>query len=166
MTTPPPVGRAHHLHTVAPLYDPAAALSAARVTGQRPPAYGSPAWAALPDEHPGKWAAVLHAAECWRRYWASDTRDLRAEATERDLRRRLREMSWDLSTDRDWRRAATAPSYAALEERRAQPPATVTVACAEPGCPATFTRPAHLTRPTGQPAPRCWGHSQPGEVAA
>lgn len=151
---------------MAPTYDPATALAAARTTGQRPPAYGSPAWAALPDEHPGKQAAVLHAAECWRRYWQPDITALRADAAERDLRARLREMSWDLSAGRDWRRAATAPSYAELERRRDQPPAVVTVACAEPGCPASFTLPAHLARAPGSPTPRCWGHTEPGEVAA
>ncbi len=147
------------------LYDPAAALAAARITGQRPPAYGSPEWQALGDEHPGKHAAVLLAAECWRRYWAPDMTALRAEATERDLRRRLREMSADLADARDWRRQATAPSYATLDARRARPAATVTMPCAELGCPHTFILPAHLTRP-GQSGPRCWGHDEPGEVAA
>ncbi len=141
------------------LYDPAAALAAARITGQRPPAYGTEAWAALPDDHPGKHAAVLLAAECWRRYWAPDMTALRAEATERDRRARLRQMSADLAEGLDWRRQATAPSYATLDARRARPAATVTVPCAEPGCDRRFTRPAHLARPGGQQAgPRCWCH--------
>lgn len=150
-------------------YDPAAALRTARAAtgGQRPPDYGSPEWAALPDDHPGKHAAVLHAAECWRRYWAPDMLDLRAEATERDLQRRHREMSWDLSEGRDWRRAATAPNHAELDQRRAQPPAMVSVACVEPGCGHSYRLPTHLTRAPGRPAPRCWHHSDAvrGEVA-
>lgn len=149
-----------------PSYDPAGELRRVLLTGRGlPPAYGSRQWAALPADDPQRWAAVLLAAECWRRYWTPDMRALRADAAERALRARLRQMSWDLAAGLDWRRQARAPSYAELQRRRAQPPDTVTVACAEPGCPATYTRPAHLTRPA-QPAPRCWHHGQPGEVAA
>ncbi|MQA14426.1 MAG: hypothetical protein GEV09_09705 [Pseudonocardiaceae bacterium] len=139
--------------------DPPGALRVALLAGQGlPPAYGTDAWVALPDDHPGKWVAVLLAAECWRRYWTPDMRALRADAAERALRVRLRAMCRDLADGRDWRQHATAPSYAELERRRATPPEIVTVACVEPGCPATYSRPAHLHRP-GTPTPRCWHHT-------
>lgn len=33
--------------------------------GKGSPMYGTPEWLALPDDHPGKVAACVRAAECW-----------------------------------------------------------------------------------------------------
>jgi hypothetical protein len=123
----------------------------------RPPEYGSPTWAALPDTDPAKMLAVLIAAECWRRYWTPEARTWRAETAERDIRRRLRALSADLSTALDWRAFATAhTSYAELEHRRAIPPPTVTAVCAEPGCQRVHQLPAHLIPRPGPWTPQCW----------
>lgn len=131
-----------------------------------PPEYGSPAWSALPNDDPAKTHAVLLAAECWRRYWQPDAQAWRADATEREIRRRLRAMSADLSTGLDWRQIATAPSYAELERRRATPPPTLTAECAEPGCDQIHQLPAHLI-PRRRPwAPRCWPEHHTTEEAA
>ncbi|WP_028646664.1 DUF2742 domain-containing protein [Nocardiopsis sp. CNT312] len=49
-----------------------------------PPAYGTPAWCALPEAHPAKIAAVVLAAEAWA--WGTDPlpeKDQRPTGSER-----------------------------------------------------------------------------------
>lgn len=82
------------------------------VTRDRPepslPLVGSPEWWAAGE--PLKIASLLVLAEG---YLIADP--------ERQVRERLRHMSWDLSGAHDWARQAERPSFAELKRRRAEP---------------------------------------------
>lgn len=49
-----------------------------------PPAYGSPAWCELANRHPRKRAAIITAAESWRRYGCDDVSIIEAALMWRD----------------------------------------------------------------------------------
>jgi hypothetical protein len=84
--------------------------------------YGSPEFHALPVGDPRRRAAVLHAADCWRKLCESPhVAEILAEWMEWDRRRAARQLSHDLSGAADWRRRAEAPTYATIARRRAEP---------------------------------------------
>lgn len=85
------------------------------------PAYGSPEWQQLDRDDPRRAAAIVFAAECWRRYWTPDMVTDRAEQFETEIAARLREAAHAISAGQNWVRVANAPSYAELQRRRAQP---------------------------------------------
>lgn len=87
------------------------------------PRYGDQAWQSLPPSDPRFAAAVAVAAECWRDHCSHErvAADLMAAMVEQEdeLRRRVREASWDVCTARDWAAYASTPTHAQLVERRA-----------------------------------------------
>lgn len=66
------------------------------------PEYGSFAWSALPDSHPGKLAAAIRAAECW----ASEGDDL-----EQNLRREIEAMRFAFKAEEDAEYRARASAH-------------------------------------------------------
>jgi hypothetical protein len=84
-----------------------------------PPQYGTEEFHELPDGHPARQAAILHAAECWR-VLASNPHvsELIAEIIEWDRRRDMSASTASMASLRDWARLAGAPTYAELERRR------------------------------------------------
>jgi hypothetical protein len=85
------------------------------------PGYGSPAWAALPDNSPAKVAAAVIAAESWRTYWAPEEHARRlatelaaAHAAEQDAH-------WSGEVVAAVHRSARRPRYSQLCERRGEP---------------------------------------------
>jgi hypothetical protein len=94
-----------------------------RVRGARIPSYGSPEWDALPDQDPRRAAAVVRAAEAWRRHVsvAQVTADLVDELRRSDeaLRLRVRSGSWDVAGAYSWRDLAALPTRDELLARRA-----------------------------------------------
>jgi hypothetical protein len=70
------------------------------------PRYGSDEWDALPDQDPRRAAAIMVAAEAWRDYLSPEriAQDLLDEMADRDreLSRRVRDASWDVSRAVDW----------------------------------------------------------------
>jgi hypothetical protein len=89
----------------------------------QPPEYGSPAWQALPVDHPDRDRAVWQAAEAWRRYWRPDAiaERLRAELDliDRITLDRFKAASADLSVAWDLSRYCTGPTQTELQRRRA-----------------------------------------------
>ena len=87
-----------------------------------PPAYGSPAWAALPDTDPAKVRAVIDAAESWRRHCTPEAiaGRLRAEldAIDRAATARVKAAAEEVAGGLDWRRLQTGPDAAAMHRRR------------------------------------------------
>ena len=87
----------------------ASAIAAGRrAHGGRLVGVGEPAWWDAADEV--KLAGVLVLAEAWV-----------IHDPEQAVRRRLREMSYDLSAATDWTAASRRPSHASLETIRAEP---------------------------------------------
>lgn len=88
----------------------------------QPPEYGSPAWHALPVDHPRREQAVWEAAEEWRRYWQPEAiaERLRAELDliDRATLERFKAISADVSRAWDASRYCTGPSFAELQRRR------------------------------------------------
>ena len=87
------------------------------------PRYGSPEWAALPEHDLRRVAAVVLAAECWRDHCSPEriAADLTAAMVEQEceIRRRVRESSWDVADGRDWAALSRVPTHAELVQRRA-----------------------------------------------
>lgn len=86
------------------------------------PRYGSDEWDTLPEQDPRRAAAVALAAECWRDHLspgqvAIELNDAMV-AAEIELRRRVRECSWDVSAAIDWDALASRPTFAELQHRR------------------------------------------------
>ena len=81
--------------------------------------YGTPQWEALPAWDPRRTDAVRVAAEAWREHCSPGqvAIDLAAhlDEVEAELRRRVREASWDTAGARPWE---PSPSHAELEARR------------------------------------------------
>ncbi|MCK2238066.1 hypothetical protein [Crossiella sp. S99.2] len=104
------------------------------------PAYGSPAWHALPQHHPHRVRATVLAAEAWHRYWSPPMLRLRAEQTERDFRARLRAVGYDVAAAWADQHVILGPSYRALTARRTL---RTTTSCGRPGCaePVTVAHP-------------------------
>lgn len=88
------------------------------------PRYGSPEWDALPDQDPRRAAAVVIAAECWRDHSSVErvAQDLLADLIDREqeLRRRVREASWDVAGAADWSAIARAATFRELQQRRGE----------------------------------------------
>lgn len=82
--------------------------AARAVAGGTVPGVGSPAWWAAPDGV--RRAALLILGEAWL-----------IHDPDRAVRRRLRELSWDLAAGHDWAAASRRPSHRALGARRAEP---------------------------------------------
>ncbi|MFK0289336.1 hypothetical protein ACIQU6_02455 [Streptomyces sp. NPDC090442] len=99
------------------------------------PAYGSPQWSALPPDSPARFAAVLEAAELWRRQVAEQARLDALLDTDPD--RWFREVTADANEEarRTARRLRLSRSLSAAElaaRRRPKPPHPVR---ATPGWP-------------------------------
>lgn len=113
-----------------------------------PPEYGTDEWAALDDTDPAqreqKIAAIVAAAENWRRHWQYDNwyARLQQELRDRDqdVLYRIRETSWDLSAHGGWAHLASEPTMAQTMARRANH-STVLRRCAHRHCPAVLTVP-------------------------
>lgn len=96
----------------------------------RVPQYGSAEWERLPVTDPRKSLAVWIAAASWNAYWGTDavaerlTQDLElvGDIVDHEVRRRVREMSYDLAAATDWRKVAEEPTHATLAARRAAVP--------------------------------------------
>jgi hypothetical protein len=92
-----------------------------RAGGERVPDYGSPEWAALPDDSPAKVAACVLAAECWRAEtdpaWIAWR--LRAELDEHHAEEA--DARWTPEVVAAVHRSANRPSYVELCERRGEP---------------------------------------------
>lgn len=86
------------------------------------PEYGSPAWHALPADHPDRIRALRQAAEAWRRYWlpAAIARRLRNELDliDRITLDRFKAISADVSRAWDASRHCSGPTFAELRRRR------------------------------------------------
>jgi hypothetical protein len=93
-----------------------------RMLADQAPRHGSPAWHALPTEHPERLAATRRAADAWWRYWQPDAVATRraADADRLDwaVAARVRAVSHDLSGAADWTRLATGPTWQVLQARR------------------------------------------------
>ncbi|MGO1049188.1 hypothetical protein [Crossiella sp. CA198] len=131
------------------------------------PAYGSPAWHALPQHHPHRDRATVLAAEAWHRYWSPEMRTLRAEQAEREIRARFRAVAFQLSAGMP-ERFIIGPTYRELEARRAL---HTTTGCGHPGCTnQVWVRhpfPPRWLDTDGFPAPatvRCPTHDIPGQA--
>ncbi|GGM34849.1 hypothetical protein GCM10012275_02610 [Longimycelium tulufanense] len=111
-----------------PALDPLAAAGALLGRGDRPPLYGSPEWEQLSSTDPRKWAGLLLAAECWRRFWHPDMAALRADWFDWDQRRRFRDTANTISAVMP---TTLGPSYAELERRRRL---VSRVPCGVPNC--------------------------------
>lgn len=87
---------------------------------RRAPKYGSADWLALPHTSRLRLAAILRAAESWRRHISPEqvASDLIEEMARVDdeLRRRVREASWAISQAKDW--GSLGPTYAELRALR------------------------------------------------
>lgn len=123
-----------------------------------PPEYGTDEWAALDENDPAqrdqKIAAIVQAAENWRRYWTYDAwyQRLQNELRHRDqdVLYRLRETSWDISTHGGWAHLATEPTMADIMARRADH--TIHRRCAHGHCWNILTVPIeHANQPTHCP---------------
>jgi hypothetical protein len=106
-----------------PLLTPLARYLIGRVPpGSAVPSYGTDDWDGLADQDPRRAASVVIAAECWRDHCspAQVALDLitAIEEQEAEIRRRIREASWDVADARDWAAQAASPSYAELQRRR------------------------------------------------
>jgi hypothetical protein len=106
---------------------PLASKLLARIADTRTiPSYGSPEWDALPDQDPRRAAAVIVAAECWRDHCspAQVALDLLEDLyrTDAEVRRRVRDSSWDVWTTRDWPcyPSRKAPNRATVQARRGE----------------------------------------------
>ncbi|WHT21913.1 hypothetical protein N8J89_12870 [Crossiella sp. CA-258035] len=129
------------------------------------PAYGSPAWHALPEQHPHRHRALLLAAEAWRRYWSPEMVTLRAEEAEQQIRARLRALAFELSEAMP-ARFIIGPSYRELAARQML---RSILRCGQPACTElieiTHPFPARWLDTDGYPAPaavRCPAHDTPG----
>lgn len=78
------------------------AQAVAAAGGAEPPAYGSPEWTALPEDHPLRVAAAVQAAEAWRTWWtpteharrlAGEVDGLRAEREAAEQRRLVQQVN-------------------------------------------------------------------------
>lgn len=89
------------------------------------PRYGSTEWDELDEQDPRRAAAVITAAEAWRRHCSPEqvAEDLRQQLVDEEeaVWRRIRELSWDLSASGDWEAIARRPTYAELCDRRGEP---------------------------------------------
>jgi len=87
--------------------------------------YGSPQWDALPDDDPAKWAAVLRAAELWRRHWQPEAITARLfeelARVDQQAARHRKAAAVDLSGTHDWAAQSRRPSHAEIQRRRTQP---------------------------------------------
>ena len=87
------------------------------------PRFGSPEWLRLPPTDRRRTAAVVRAAEAWRRHCSREqvTLDLIEQLQREDdsIRRRVREASWQVAGALDWGRLADTPTHDELRERRA-----------------------------------------------
>jgi hypothetical protein len=85
--------------------------------------YGTPAWHALPRDHPDRTRAVWQAAEAWRRYWqpAAIAERLRTELDfiDRVTLERFKTTSADVSRAWDASPLCAGPTHAELLRRRA-----------------------------------------------
>jgi hypothetical protein len=99
------------------------------------PQYRSPEWHVLPEDDPRRLRAVYLAADCWHAHWSDEevARRLAEELAfvDHEVRRRFREMSWDLSTAATWSALADEPPHAELARRLAALPAEP---CGSPTC--------------------------------
>jgi hypothetical protein len=90
------------------------------------PVYGSDEWEALDAADPRRFAAVVVAAECWRREGEPDAIEarLRHELAEADWLAawRLRRMSGDLSEAEDWSAIAAWTPIVELKRLRTYEP--------------------------------------------
>ena len=88
----------------------------------QPPEYGSPAWHALPADHPHRTRAVWEAAEQWRRYWLPEAiaERLRIELDliDRVSLERFKAASTDISRAWEVSRHCVGPTFAELRRRR------------------------------------------------
>ena len=88
--------------------------------------YGSPEWDALPDQDPRRAAAVIVAAECWLDHCspAQIALDLLEDLrhTDAEVRRRVRECSWDVWSTRElhYFPSPSMPTRAELQQRRGE----------------------------------------------
>ncbi|HEY9475808.1 MAG TPA: hypothetical protein VIS06_18395 [Mycobacteriales bacterium] len=120
------------------------------------PLFRSPEWYALDNTDPRKSLAVFRAAEAWHRYWTPGNvaRRLAEELARVDaeVRRRVRESSWDVNAAADWQALAQQPTYAALAELRAEVP---NQPCGSPTCRgcATCVRAEWVARHGGDYVP-------------
>ncbi|MFF0623592.1 hypothetical protein [Streptomyces sp. NPDC004296] len=135
----------------AELWDQAAALC---LTGDFP-AYGSPQWCVLPLESPARLAAVVDAAEAWRRH-ASEQARLEA-LQESDPDAWFREVTADANSEaqRTIRRLGLSRSLDASERAKRRRPLPPHQLRATPGWPpiAVPGRPGHyLTYPADRAA--------------
>jgi hypothetical protein len=89
----------------------------------QPPEYGTPAWDALPCDHPDRTRAVWEAAEAWCRYWKPEViaERLRTELDfiDRVTLERFKTASVDVSRVWDASRLCAGPTHAELRRRRA-----------------------------------------------
>jgi hypothetical protein len=111
--------------TTAPLAGLPAALPWAarfiRAGGPGVPGYGTPAWAALPDNDPRKVASVVLAAELHRAYW-DPTEHARRPHAELDALRELDAAEvWFPEIVAEAHRTANRPTFAELSELRNEP---------------------------------------------
>jgi hypothetical protein len=93
-----------------------------RLLAALPTAYGSPAWEALPNDHPEKFRAMRRAAEAWRRYWQAEAVATRQGAEQDRIDRaalaQLRAVSHDVSGAADWHAIGRGPTWRELQCRR------------------------------------------------
>jgi hypothetical protein len=87
-----------------------------------PVRYGSPAWHALPADHPHRHQAMQRAAEAWWRYWQPDAIALRraaeADRIDRAVAARLRAISHDIASTWTAHGLGAGPSWQELQRRR------------------------------------------------
>lgn len=108
----------------------------------QPPEYGSPAWHALPADHPDRDRAVWEAAEAWRSYWtpAAIAERLRAELDliDRATLDRFKAASADVSRAWDLSVHCVGPRHVELQRRRQL---TSQLPCGLCGEPVEFIHP-------------------------
>jgi hypothetical protein len=89
-----------------------------------PPAYGSPAWSALPDDHPHKARAVVEAAEAWRHHRRPEQIAQRLHdelnAIDHEASTRLKQLALDIyqAGAGRWHRITTGPTATEMHQRR------------------------------------------------